>query len=164
MYVAMSVPTAWLDPMQQAPSDHQLLARVPSRPPVHLPGAGLSLLPLEALAGPAPAVLECWTALLSRFMLYMPSQITPKGDWVISNVDVHDDHRDRDSDGDGDAVVFSVDQVAALLTPPAPDPRSLGSLRPHPPLEPRAGLSSHALSRPSPSSHSKEEETAAHDI
>lgn len=154
MYVAMRVPGAWLDRSAQVVADpsscssHVLLAKVSTPAPVHMSRAGVTLLPLAALgAGPtmtstttadvaaaatatttAP-LLECWTALLSRLLLYLP--IAPPS--CPSPLPPPTGQDTQEGVAEWDYAAFSVEQVTALLLPDAPDSQALGGLHPHPP-------------------------------
>ena len=152
MFVAMVVPSMWLDQTVQASHSH-VLARVPCNPPVRLPETGISLLPLESLGIDSP-LLECWTALLSRIVLYFPSRVPPasssdgltKGSIELKANDICDDKVDDDSiEG---FCVPSVDQVSSLLFPSAPPPNSLGALHPQPPITLRSDTSGPLTDRP----------------
>ena len=179
----MRVPAAWLvSSLSSAPvsssSSHLLLAKVPTPLPVHLSGGGISLLPLEALrrsvtsstttdvatattasidATTAP-LLECWTALLSRLLLYLPTT-PPSSLPPPSGTSAMKDESGDDKDVDSLNPVFSVDQISALLLPAAPDSHALGGLHPRPPHSPylRTNLNNtlsfndRPVSRPTPS-------------
>lgn len=140
MFVAMRVPAAWLDlsvlaagEQQAGGSSHLLLAKMPAPLPVHLPEAGLSLLPLAALGGGSASLLECWTALLCRLILYLPitspTSLPPPG----GNRDGAREEEVSDTLTAGCSCIFSVDQITALLLPTAPESHTLGGLHPHPP-------------------------------
>mmetsp|Transcript_27836 Transcript_27836/g.47042 ORF Transcript_27836/g.47042 Transcript_27836/m.47042 type:complete len:366 (+) Transcript_27836:77-1174(+) len=154
LYVAMSVPAAWIDATQPTPPDH-FLAKVPNSP-VHLPRAGVSILPLDCL-GHGTQLAECWTAVLGRLLLYLPPTFPSRTSTCAgteSNSDVEANGTVQSCNNDSCAL--SVEQVASLLLPTAPTPGSLGSLHPQPPLVPKSddisvdNLTDRPQSRPSP--------------
>ena len=141
----MTIPAHWVDKSVKISPDHLLLKKHNGGTHAHLPESGVHLYALDSLRG---TVLQCWTALLCRFMLYFPLEfpLIPSQ----SNIDVKSSIKKANCDV---LNALTVDQVTSLLMPNAPNPSELGGLVPKPPSTSSSlsydSITDRTLSRPS---------------